>query len=175
MYERILVPVDGSPTSDRGLEEAIGMAQCSGGRLRLVHVIDELSFAICMEAYAGYSGDWLSVLRENGAAILQQAMSRVADADVEADTMLHDGLSGPLHVVVAGEARRWQADLIVLGTHGRRGAHGKAPGIGSQEILRQASVPVRLVHPGDSPAAEAAYESARMRVRAVVAADAATS
>ena len=45
MYERILAPVDGSPTSDRGLEEAISMAQYTGGRLRLVHVIAERATA----------------------------------------------------------------------------------------------------------------------------------
>ena len=42
MYQRILVPVDGSPTSDRGLQEAIRLARLTHGELRLIHVIDEL-------------------------------------------------------------------------------------------------------------------------------------
>ena len=41
MYQQILVPVDGSPTSDRGLDEAIRLARLTGGRLRLMHVVDE--------------------------------------------------------------------------------------------------------------------------------------
>ena len=69
MYERILVPVDGSLTSNRGLDEAIRLATLTHARLRLIHVIDELSFALAMDAYAGYAGDWLGELRANGARI----------------------------------------------------------------------------------------------------------
>src|SRR5262249_492308 len=64
MYQRILVPVDGSSTSRRGLDEAIHLAGMSHGRLRLCHVIDELSFALAMDAYSGYAGNWLEALRE---------------------------------------------------------------------------------------------------------------
>lgn len=66
MYQKILVPIDGSATSARGLEEAIRLAQLTGGQLRLVHVTDELSAGFAMECYAG-SGDWLTTVRENGA------------------------------------------------------------------------------------------------------------
>ena len=41
MYQKILVPVDGSPTSSRGLQEAIKLAKLTGARLRLMHVVDE--------------------------------------------------------------------------------------------------------------------------------------
>lgn len=73
MYQRILVPIDGSPTAQRGLVEAIRLAKLTQGRLRLIHVIDELSFALAMDAYAGYAGDWLNVLRENGGRLLEEA------------------------------------------------------------------------------------------------------
>jgi len=45
MYQRILVPIDGSATAARGLAEAIALGRLTGARLQLVHVIDELSFA----------------------------------------------------------------------------------------------------------------------------------
>ena len=167
MYERILSPVDGSPTSDRGLEEAISMAQYTGGRLRLVHVIDELSFSIGTDAYAGYSGDWLSILRENAAAILQQAMSIVVEADIEADTVHNDSLSGLVHILVAAEASRLLADLIVLGTHGRRGVGRMLLGSRAKNILRYSTVPVLLVHaPQVAEAAETADEAAHLSLRA---------
>ena len=50
MYTHILVPVDGSPTSDRGLEEAVKLAKLTGARLRLIHVVDELIYAAGMVA-----------------------------------------------------------------------------------------------------------------------------
>ena len=64
MYERILVPVDGSPTSNLGLAEALKLAKLTGARLRLLHVVD--LFAIAMGAEGGYLGDALSLLRESG-------------------------------------------------------------------------------------------------------------
>ena len=53
MYHRILVPIDGSPTSDKGLDEAIRLARLTGARLRLIHVVDDLSIMLGMEGYAG--------------------------------------------------------------------------------------------------------------------------
>jgi nucleotide-binding universal stress UspA family protein len=44
VYQRILVPIDGSATSDRGLTEAIAVARLTGASLRLLHVLDELVF-----------------------------------------------------------------------------------------------------------------------------------
>lgn len=59
MSQRILVPLDGSSTSSRGQDEVIHLAKLTGRRLRLVHVIDELAFALAMDAYAGHAGNWL--------------------------------------------------------------------------------------------------------------------
>ena len=67
MYQRILVPVDGSPTSDRGLQEAIRLAQLTHGELRLIHAIDELSFALGIDSYGYYAGELLDLLRKDGA------------------------------------------------------------------------------------------------------------
>lgn len=145
MYQRILVPIDGSSTSQRGVEEAIRLAKLTHGRLRLFHAIDELSFALAMDAYAGYAGDWLNVLRENGKRILDQARATAQAAGVEAEVQLCDSFSGSIHELVNAEAVKWPADLIVLGTHGRRGVGRVVMGSGAEQILRYASVPVLLV------------------------------
>lgn len=149
MYQRILVPVDGSPTSNHGLEEAIRLAAMTQGRLRLIHVIDELSFAFTMDAYAGQAGNWRSALRENGTQILEDARATVAAAGIEVDTVLHDNLAGTVHELVTAEAAQWPADLIVLGTHGRRGVRRLVLGSSAEHILRQAPVPVLLVRAQD--------------------------
>ncbi|RZI89521.1 MAG: universal stress protein, partial [Variovorax sp.] len=94
MYQRILVPIDGSSTSNRGLIEAIQVARLTGGRLRLLHVIDELSFALAMDAYAGLAGTWLEELRSTATKLLQAAQARAVEANVEADTVLIDRFKG---------------------------------------------------------------------------------
>lgn len=145
MYQRILVPIDGSPTATCGLAEAIRLATLTQGRLRLIHVIDELSFALAADAFAGYAGDWLSVLRENGARILQEAKASVEMAGIQVETVLYDKLTGSVHETVTAEAAKWPADLIVLGTHGRRGIGRLVLGSSAEHILRYAPVPVLLV------------------------------
>ncbi|WP_431273046.1 universal stress protein [Variovorax ureilyticus] len=145
MYQQILVPVDGSATSMQGLEQAIGIARLTNGRIRLIHVVDELSFALATDAYAGYTGDWLSVLRENGNKLLQECLQKVEAADISVDTVLRDNLDGPVDELVTREASSWPADLIVLGTHGRRGAKRLFLGSSAENILRTSPVPVLLV------------------------------
>jgi nucleotide-binding universal stress UspA family protein len=167
MYQRILVPVDGSPTSTRGLDEAIRIAKLTGGRLRLFHVIDELSFALAMDAYAGYAGDWLKVLREKGQGILDEARTVAQASGVEADTVLCDQFSGSVHEQVTAEASKWPADLIVLGTHGRRGIGRFVMGSSAEYVLRYATVPVLLVRASERTAAvqaQAAGTSTKVNV-----------
>ena len=48
MYQRILIPFDGSPTPDAGLAEAIKLAKLTGARVRVPHVVDEMPFLVTM-------------------------------------------------------------------------------------------------------------------------------
>lgn len=145
MYERILVPIDGSPTSNRGLQEAIDLARLTHARLRLIHVVDELSFALGVDSYGFYAGELMDMLRKDGAEILEQSLATVRAAGLEADTVLYDNLDKTVQQRVTAETQNWPADLIVLGTHGRRGVQRVVFGSGAESILRTAEVPVLLV------------------------------
>ncbi len=169
MYQRILVPVDGSETARQGLAEAIRLARLTGGRLRLLHVIDELSFALAMDAYSGHAGDWLGVLRQEGSRVLQAAVTDARAAGAEVDSVLCDNFSESVHAIVVAEAAKWPADLIVLGTHGRRGIGRFVMGSSAERILRHATVPVLLVRaPGGAETVEVEGEvgdkSSRVRL-----------
>ena len=124
MYQRILVPIDGSPTAARGLAEAIALARLSGGQIRLLHVVDALPVAVGADAFAGYAADILPQIREGGQLILERARADVAAAGVACDVSLREVVAERVHEVVQEEVARWQADLIVIGTHGRRGVSG---------------------------------------------------
>ncbi|MFH0131822.1 universal stress protein [Variovorax sp. VaC1] len=155
MYQRILVPIDGSSTSSRGLAEAIQVAKLTGGRLRLVHVIDELSFALAMDAYAGYAGNWLEELRGGAKKLLEEAHAKAAEEGVESDTVLLDSFNnGAVHDQVITEAQASKADLIVIGTHGRRGLGRWVMGSSAEHILRVSPVPVLLVRAPESAKTE---------------------
>lgn len=150
-YQRILVPVDGSPTSNAGLEEAIKLAKLTGARIRLVHVLDGNLFGIGCETYVG---DVLGMLSEAGARVLTEAKARVDSIGTPVDTFITDMFGERVCDVVADQAKVWKADLIVLGTHGRRGTRRLLLGSDAEQIVRSASVPVLLVRmPWDKDAA----------------------
>ena len=154
MYQRILVPVDGSETANKALVAALQMARESSGRVRLVHVVEELAYLTGYEQYGGYSGELVSAMREAGNKVLDDALSIARSAGVQADSRLYDKLGERLAEVVAEAADDWKADLVVVGTHGRRGLGRMLLGSGAEQILRLARVPVLVIRSGatDSPA-----------------------
>ncbi len=145
MYQKILVPIDGSPTSSRGLHEALKLAKLTGARLRLMHVVDQYSFAVGMEAASMVTSEMIQLLREGGEQLLKKAEARVAKAGVRVDTVLCDSIAGRVSDQVIEQAAAWRADLIVLGTHGRRGFSRLLMGSDAEMIVRLATVPVLLV------------------------------
>jgi nucleotide-binding universal stress UspA family protein len=150
MYKRILVPVDGSETSNKALTTALQMAKEAAGRVRLVHVVDELAYVSGYDQYGGSSGELIKIIRESGVKILEEAMAIAQSAGVEAEKMMFDNLGERLGETVAHDAKRWNADLIVVGTHGRRGVGRMLLGSGAEQIIRLAPVPVLVVRTRDS-------------------------
>ncbi len=145
MYQRILVPFDGSPTATRGLDEATALARLTGARIRLLHLVDDLVYATGFETGAVYLSDVLPVMRQAGRSILERGRERVQRAGIEVDTELLEGMGPRLAEVVAERAVAWHADLIVIGTHGRRGVGRMLLGSDAEQVLRSAPVPVLLV------------------------------
>jgi nucleotide-binding universal stress UspA family protein len=141
MYKRILVPVDGSETSTKALVAALQMARESGGRVRLVHTLDELAYLSGFEV----SGDLIRLAREYAGKVLQDALEVARSAGVPADSKLVEAAGARLGEVVAAEANAWEADLVVVGTHGRRGVGRVLLGSGAEQVLRLAPVPVLAV------------------------------
>ncbi len=145
MYTHILVPVDGSPTSNLGLDEAVKLAKLTGARIRLIHVIDQLFYAGGMAGFGAMTVDLIPLLRESGQKLLQTCRIRIEATGVPVDTALFDSSAGRVCDLVVTEATNWHADLIVIGTHGRRGVGRVFMGSDAEQIVRHATTPVLLV------------------------------
>lgn len=148
MYKRILVPLDGSETSNKALVTALQLARDAGGRVRVLHAVDELAYLSGYE----YSGDVIQIARENATKVLSNGIAMAQAAGVPAEQQLIDAPGVRLGDSVASDARQWEADLIVLGTHGRRGLGRVLLGSGAEQIIRLAPVPVLVIRGEDSPA-----------------------
>ena len=146
-YRKILVAVDGSAASAKGLREALRLAKAEGARLFILHVVDEYpAFAALVGMMAGAPGaDLVPALREGGKRVLARAKTTAGKAGVPAKAILREMLSGPAAYPIVREAKKLGADLIVLGTHGRRGVRRLVLGSDAEQVVRTASVPVLLV------------------------------
>ncbi|MDM4766118.1 universal stress protein [Pelomonas sp. SE-A7] len=145
MYSKILVPVDGSATSELGLAEAIRLGRLCSSRLLLLHVVDMLSFSSHPNAGLGITPEVFDLLHEGGKQILAKARAQVEAAGLPVETQMVEGFAQRVCDAVVEAASKNDAQLIVLGTHGRRGIGRALLGSDAELILRQAPVPVLLV------------------------------
>ena len=145
MFERILVPVDGSATSRKGLREAIAVAKLSGARVKLLHVFEPPLLGIGSEAALMRGEDIYNIARDAGQGLLSDAAASVKAAGIPVDEQLLEAGGRRLCDQVADTATEWRASLIVLGSHGRRGLRRMLLGSDAEQILRTAPVPVLLV------------------------------
>ena len=153
MYRRILVPIDGSPTAKRGLEHAIGLAKEQHARVRVLNVLDERLFVPSVSGFPVNADAILESLRAAGRGALDDAAALARDAGVEMETSIVESAGRYVSEVILDDARAWRADLIVMGTHGRRGLNRLLMGSDAERVLRAAPVPLLLVRHEDVPGA----------------------
>ena len=155
MYRKILVPIDGSPTSNLGLDEAIRLAKDQRAKLQLFHLVDEYVAVAGTEGTALYSGDLIEAMRQDGKRIIQKAEVLARREGIVPESVMRESFGGPASVSIVQQAKKWGADLIVLGTHGRRGVKRLVMGSDAEQVVRTSPVPVLLVRSKRKPGATA--------------------
>jgi nucleotide-binding universal stress UspA family protein len=144
MYKRILVAIDGSDTSSAGLREACRLAKDQGSHLRLIHVVDEILGASPPIFGSAYDAI-IAGLRKAGSSILARAESLAEKEGLTAEIQLVEAMGRPAGECVIDAAKKWPADLIVCGTHGRRGLRRIVMGSDAEYVVRRAPVPILLI------------------------------
>lgn len=146
-YKRILVPVDGSPTAAKGMKAAIRLAKEGRGKLILLHVVEEYTAFVAPEVGANI-GPILDGMRAAGKRTLARVARSTAAAGVKPQAVLAENFGGRVADVIVQQAKKLRADLIVMGTHGRRGIKRALLGSDAELVVRQSRVPVLLVPAG---------------------------
>ncbi|HET7319702.1 MAG TPA: universal stress protein [Nitrospirota bacterium] len=147
MYGKILVPIDGSETSKRGFTEACRLAKEQGARLRCLFVVDEHYLTANYMGFM-YLPDLIDKLRDNGKEILDEAAEQARKSGVQVESVMRESAERRVSFLILDEAKTWPADLIVMGTHGRRGLSHLALGSDAESVVRNSAVPVLLVRSG---------------------------
>jgi nucleotide-binding universal stress UspA family protein len=140
MYKKILVPTDGSEPSNAALQEALKFAKTLGSAVRIVYVWQPMSYIL-----AEGPVDLSAAMRREGEVILDGAAAKAREAGVAAEIALVEAGDRRVPAAIAEEAVRAQSDLILMGTHGRRGFEHLVLGSVAEGVLRRASVPVLLL------------------------------
>ncbi len=145
MFKKILVPIDGSPASNLGLNEAIKLAKDQGAKLRLFHLVDEYVAVSSMDGVTVDTGDLLDALRQTGKKIVAKAEAQARRHGLTPEAVMLESFGGRAADFIVQQAKKWGADLIVLGTHGRRGVKRLVMGSDAEQVIRTTPVPVLLV------------------------------
>ena len=147
MYGKILVPIDGSATAHRGYEEAVALARALGSTLVVMHVVDTFPIAVEMVT----TTTWQEIsdgMRKQGQTLLDTACQTATTHGVKAEPHLVEARGERVADTILAQARDSGCDLIVMGTHGRRGFSHVMLGSDAERVVHESPVPVLLVrHP----------------------------
>src|SRR5262245_41895753 len=125
MYQRIMVPLDGSELAQTALSHALGLCRTCAATLVLLHVRDPRTGSV--EAARRY---------------LEYVSRQHAAAGVPIELVVREG---EVAAAIIDATRKSQIDLIVMATHGRSGLQRVVYGSVAEQVLRGSTTPVLLV------------------------------
>ncbi|UIO99291.1 universal stress protein [Halobaculum sp. CBA1158] len=134
----IVVATDGSDPAEAAVGEAIALAAAVGARVHPCAVVDPY--------LTGQRVTDVAKLRSDASERVEAAAERAREAGVDADPVVREGTP---HEEIGAHVESVGADLLVVGTHGRRGARRVLLGSVAEKVIRTATVPVLAVHGGD--------------------------
>ncbi|GAB3685762.1 universal stress protein [Salinarchaeum chitinilyticum] len=146
MYERILLPTDGSESADAALDHALDIAAQYDAELHVLHVVS----AAYAEAGPGHATA-IEAMEQHGEETFDRIAERVEAAGVRLTT---EQRHGEPHTSIVEYANEAGVDLVVMGTHGRTGLQRYLLGSVTEKVVRTSDVPVLTVRYDEEAAEE---------------------
>jgi len=143
MFKHILVPVDGSPTAQKAVEKAAGLARAFGSAVTAIYVIDPYPFTGLGSDFAYGQSEYLAAATAEAKEATAAAHATLTQAGVAVTTRVIEAHAAWRGILETAESLG--ADLIVMGSHGRRGLEKMVLGSVAQRVLSHAHLPVFVV------------------------------
>lgn len=143
MFNRILIPTDGSDAVGPAIETALDVADTYDATLHVLYVVEPPSSVVGVgEGFTGVD-NLLEELEEEGRQATDAIATQATDNDIDTTTAIQQG--NPREDILA-YATDHEIDLIVIGTRGRTGVKRTLLGSVTEAVIRHADVPVLTVH-----------------------------
>lgn len=141
-FERVLVPVDFTPHSDRALAHAVELALEWEGEVHLLHVVEALTYPDYYYPSQVTRESMLGEVERRVEGRLERAMARIRDGGVRAALSVE---TGPVARTIARVAAEEKFDLVVVGSEGKTGVERALLGSVAEGVIRRSSAPVLVV------------------------------
>ncbi len=143
LYQHILVPIDGSETSMVAMKEAIKLGKALNSKITVVQVMALDPFIADVYVKTGQTNELIERTRTYLLDILEKAKQEFANEGITVETKLLEGFV--VHKEIIQAAQDLNADLIVMGSHGRTGVRKLVLGSVAQKVLGESHIPVLIV------------------------------
>ena len=143
MFKKILVPVDGSDTSQVAVAKTIELAKAFGCQVSVIYVIDPYPFTGVGTDFAYGQAEYLSAATAEANAAVKAARDAFSAAGVAVESSVVEAHTAWRGIVEAGMTQ--EVDLIVMGSHGRSGLEKLVLGSVAQAVLSHTKLPVLVV------------------------------
>lgn len=143
MFKHILIPVDGSPTSMTAVAKAAGLAKAFGSQVTAVYVVDPYPFTGVGADFAYGQSQYMNAATAEANTALDATRRAMEEAGVPVNTVIGEGHA--VHDGILQALETTGADLIVMGSHGRRGLEKLVLGSVTQRVLGVVHTPVLVV------------------------------
>jgi len=143
MYQRILIPTDGSETTAKAVQAALGLARQSGGELLTIAVKEPFPYSAISEMQPVPPQEFFDAQERIAAARVKQVTDAAAAAGVKCSGFTVEALH-PWEAI-CDHAKNQSCDLIVMASHGRRGLAALMLGSETQRVLVHTQLPVLVI------------------------------
>lgn len=143
MFDRILIPTDGSDPAKPAVEMALRLAKTHGATLHILFIVDQpTSVSGIGEGFSGLD-NLLDAIEEEGHQATDAIAKQARDRDIETTTTVRRG-NPPEDILTY--ANEHNIDVIIMGTHGRTGVKRALLGSVTEDVVRHSEIPVLTVH-----------------------------
>lgn len=143
MFDRILVPTDGSDLAKPAVEMALGLAESHDAKVHVLFIVDQPpSVSATAEGFSGLD-NLLDALENEGHEVTSEVVEQAGERGIEATAAVRRG--NP-HDDILSYANEHEIDIIVMGTHGRTGVKRALLGSVTEDVVRHSEIPVLTVH-----------------------------